>query len=535
MIQSRVPRVRYPLAIEFRKLLLQGAAFIKQSSQAQCLLSIYDNPDAYVDVESASVDSVWQWDAGQRCDRVSDSAAKAERDTMHLACLLVWFGFSPTATAVAATDLPTLIAAYEVAGHSYAQHELAKKVAEAGQCILMLELHHDGFNPTDPFGIFALFKLDHLSSWDGASIPGFSLRASSDSMRPTTLPPELSEPKALAIDWCEPDAAIDRRTPHFLASDITKAIDDCNRKAAEQGASDWTRRRASNAASYLTNLRDRSRPANATYDRSGSTRTCEVTFTRSGITSFDELAARVSQPTQTSAGDVGVAMTSGRWMDSTEPGGFSFTFCSKELTALVLGARQTEVDMKNAFFAADRMFIVTFYRGVATARRECPAFMAYSEVDDETARPRLLKEAAVSWGLHLDEASKDRSLYKAKAWLCACSNGSGRPGDPRRDELHRSTLACKLIGELQKVRDASWCHPLIVPMREALWRRAEARAELKVDLEKYAWISTIRSTRLLELQWRSFLSYCRRAVEAHGLALMIRGLGCNGYRTTCHV
>ena len=216
MIQSRVPRVRYPLAIEFRKLLLQGAAFIKQSSQAQCLLSIYDNPDAYVDVESASVDSVWQWDAGQRCDRVSDSAAKAERDTMHLACLLVWFGFSPTATAVAATDLPTLIAAYEVAGHSYAQHELAKKVAEAGQCILMLELHHDGFNPTDPFGIFALFKLDHLSSWDGASIPGFSLRASSDSMRPTTLPPELSEPKALAIDWCEPDAAIDRRTPPFL-------------------------------------------------------------------------------------------------------------------------------------------------------------------------------------------------------------------------------------------------------------------------------------------------------------------------------
>ena len=44
-----------------------------------------------------------------------------------------------------------------------------------------------------------------------------------------------------------------------------------------------------------------------------------------------------------------------------------------------------------------------------------------------------------------------------------------------------------------------------------------------------------RKSRINELIERSFLSHCRRLVEAHILALMIGLFGAEGFRTTCHV
>ena len=524
ILASRIPGARYLTSIEFRKLLLQGAAAITGQPQGQCVLSIYDNPDGFVRSDGTRAPSVWAWDEGQRHDCVTDAVSKDERDALHLACLLVWFGFSSRQTAAFATAWPSsaLSGAMAVARRSYETNDLARQVAAAGKCILLVELHHDGFNAADPFGIYVLIQLDNLSLWDRVSIPDFSVLTSSSSL-PTTLPLNLSR-KGLAVDWCEMEAPIDRRTPHFLINDIDKAIEDCRRKATARDATEWTRRRASRAAGYLEDLKSRSRAAAGAYDRSGQTRMCDVSFTRSGVRSMDG---------STSGDDMAVAMTGGRWMDSSVSRGFSFTFCSADTTVLVLGAKQTQADAKNAFFAADRLFLVAHFGSVAAAKRECPGYMNYSEVEDESARPRQLKEAATAWDLPLDKASEDRSRYTAKARLCACSNGSGRQDDPKCAELRKSVLALKLIDETDKVRRAAWNHPVIVPQRDALWRRAGARAAAKFGVDKYDWIGP--NYRLEELQWRSFLSFCRREIEARVLCLMICGFGSNGYRTTCHV
>ena len=60
------------------------------------------------------------------------------------------------------------------------------------------------------------------------------------------------------------------------------------------------------------------------------------------------------------------------------------------------------------------------------------------------------------------------------------------------------------------------------------FRYAHAQRHKK-KLEKYKKIG------INELIERSFLSHCRRLVEAHILALMIGLFGAEGFRTTCHV
>ena len=521
ILPSRVPAARYPASAEMRKGVLQGAAEVKASG-VQALLFVWENPDEYVDHLGVSHTSVWRWDEGQRCEVICDARAKAERDAAHIAVHLVWHGFT-------AAGLPACTpAAFRAATQSYIKHGIAAKIASAGVCIVFLELHHDGFDPSDPYAIFCILSFAHLEAWDHG-IPSFAVHSSS-SPPPTTLPSDFhSGSAALAVDVAEPDANFDRRSPHILAADLDRCMEEAQNLGGQPGASPWTQQRAANAARFLEELRERCHPVNAVYDRTGRTVTVDVTFVRGGSSS---IMCAASSSTE----DMGVAATSGRWRDSTVGGGFSFTQCSAKMTKTLLGAKQAQADIKNCFFAADRLFLVAKYGSEAEAQKICPGYMAYSEVVVEGARAALLVEAAGSWGLPLpdgDEATRKASLYTVKAKFCSCSNGSGRHEDPSREELRKSTLACKLIDELAMVRVAAHSHELIQPIHDALWRRARVRAEVRCGKDRYAWIP--EAQRLDELQERSFLSFCRRHIEATVLSYMITGFGIEGYRTACHV
>ena len=225
------------------------------------------------------------------------------------------------------------------------------------------------------------------------------------------------------------------------------------------------------------------------------------------------------------------ALCTGRWCGaSSGTESFSWLRCSARFTWLALRDKQAEIDISACFNAIDAMFVISKH-GSEEAASRCPMTLAYAE-PGEADKLRVALATALGLEMATEMARLHSTKKVVKPALLKIGNGFGQKGEPLVHnglDLSSHPLPRGLRDELGLVRDAAREHPLVAPWKVQLLARAKERAEAKKKLEKY------KNIGINELIERSFLSHCRRLVEAHILALMIGLFGAEGFRTTCHV
>ena len=396
---------------------------------------------------------------------------------------------------------------------SFERHEMARRLGTANAATV-IELHHDGFDASDPFARSFTIQLEGR------------VLATTPWIHPQPQTPLVTYTPSLetAVDSMNPYALTDARAPRVKRSVVTECIRECDRQAADASIDQRRRDRAARLGHRLrTLLTELKRPFWLQPDLGVHS----AHFVRDGTTGARGTTWEAS------------ALCTGRWgAATTGADSFSWLRCSARFTQRALRDYQTEIDISACFNAIDAMFVISWYESEEAARRECPQTIAYGTPGEAG---KLRTELAVALGLPMaTEAERVRSTKKVvKPALLKIGNGFGQNGEPLMHkclDLSSQDLPRGLATELEQVRKAARDHPLIEPWRDQLLERAKVRAEAKVNLQRYEHISPDnRGMRMTELLERSFLSHCRRLVEAHILALMIRLFGAEGFHTTCHV
>ena len=485
-----VPKGRYPRATESLKLLTTLNELLERCPH---IVRIDFNPDGYQGSDGERIPSCWH---GSTHVNPTQLATWEKRLATLVAVANVSFGVSPLcADNAVATAVKT----------SYERHRVADRLRTA-RGATVIELFHDAFDVSDPFARSFTIQLD------GAK----ALVCPWPHPQPTPPLVTYTHDLSVAVDVMDPQALVDRREPHVKLSVIKKCIQDC-KEHAHNAATQRSRDRATRLAARLESMVPELKKVS--HWPTDDTHTHKTHFVRDGTNSAS------GKPWEE------VALCTGRWGGaSSGTESFSWLRCSSHFTRLALRDKQTEIDISACFNVIDAMFVISKHGSEGAASR-CPMTLAYAKPGEADGLRVALAEAL---GLEMaTEAARLHSTKKVvKPALLKIGNGFGQIGEGLIHnglDLSSHPLPKGLRDELRLVRAAAREHPLVAPWKNQLLARAKERAKAKKKLEKY------RNIGIDELIERSFLSHCRRLVEAHILALMIGLFGAEGFRTTCHV